>query len=410
MKKLSKFNIIKPLENGEYVVFNTFNTNLSIFKSKKDYKKYDEYLTDIDELKFLKKIRIDEENSSDYAHYTIFITTTCNARCDYCFEKGGNKLSLTKDTINKIIEFIKKKSKKYKQIHIEFFGGEPLLYFENIMFISKSLMNFCNKNKIKYTSNIVTNASLLSENVINKLKKINIINIQVTLDGTKREYERRKNYIEVHDAYELVLKNIEQALKENLNISVRINFDKENFDDIMELLNNISYLNKYNNFYCYVMPIYSIDNKSKNLILSKEINKYFEKIFFHMIDMGYIKNEKYFQLKKVSNYCSAVRKNSYVFYPNGDIFKCTHLTAKEDCVGNVNYFKDINYKNNKYSNAILKGKCEKCKFLPLCQGGCVSNKNENSCSTNCYVYKDSINAVLNSILKLNNINIKIKEK
>ena len=64
---------------------------LSIFKNKDDYKKYDEYLTDIDEIEYLKRIRIEEENSSEYAHYTIFMTTACNARCDYCFEKGSKK-------------------------------------------------------------------------------------------------------------------------------------------------------------------------------------------------------------------------------------------------------------------------------------------------------------------------------
>ena len=393
----SKYNIIKPLESGEYLVFNTFNGGLSIFKNKEDYKKYNEYLTDIDELEYLKSIRAKEEKNSEYAHYTIFMTTACNARCDYCFEKDFKKTSLTKETINKIIQFIKNSSRNSKHVHVEFFGGEPLLYFENIKYISKELIDFCDSNKIKYTSNIITNASLLSEEIVNNLKELNVVNVQVTLDGTKKEYERRKNYIEVYDAYELVLNNIEYALKNKINISIRVNFDKENFDDIINLLDNISYLNRYKTFNCYVMPIYSSNKRNKNVISSDEINNYFEKIFFYMIDKGYIKSEKYFRLNKISNYCNAVKENSYVFYPDGNIFKCTHLTSKKDL-------------GKKYSNIELKSKCNNCKYLPLCQGGCISNKNENSCSTNCYICKDSINAVFNSILKLNNINDRIKEE
>ena len=406
MSKLSKFNIIKPLDNGEYLVFNTFNSSLSILKNKNDYKNINDYLTDIDEIEYLKELRINEENSTDYAHYIIFMTTGCNARCEYCFEKGSKKVSLNKENRDKIINFIKNESKARKHIHVQFFGGEPLLCFDYLKYISTNLIDFCNKNHIKYTSNIVTNASLLSKKVIDELTKLNIVNIQVTLDGTKNEYEKRKNYIRVKDAYELVLKNIENALKEKLSVSIRINFDKENFNDIMQLLKDIEYLNKYSNFYCYVMPIYSNDGKNKNLILKNDINNYFEKIFSYMIDLGYIKSEKYFRLTKVSNYCNAVRKNSYVIYPNGDLFKCTHLTDKDDCVGNIDSSKVI---NNKFSNIDLKKKCTSCKFLPLCQGGCVSNKNENSCSTNCYVYKDSVNAVLNSVLKLHGIDLKIKE-
>lgn len=395
--KESKYNIIKPLESGEYLVFNTFNGSLSIFKNKEDYKKYNEYLTDIDELEYLKSIRAKEEKNSEYAHYTIFMTTACNARCDYCFEKDFKKTSLTKETIDEIIQFIKNNSINNKHIHVEFFGGEPLLYFNNIKYISKELIDFCKHKKIKYTSNIITNASLLSKEIVNELKGLNVVNIQVTLDGTKKEYEKRKNYIDVCDSYELVLSNIEYALKNKINVSIRINFDKKNFDDIISLLDNISYLNKYSSFNCYVMPIYSSNKKNKDVISRDKINDYFEKVFFFMIDKGYIKSEKYFRLNKISNYCNAVRDNSYVFYPNGDMFKCTHLISEDDL-------------KKKYSNIKLKNRCNKCKYLPLCQGGCVSNKNENSCSTNCYIYRDSINAVLNSILKMNNINDKIKEK
>ena len=43
--KESKYNIIKPLESGEYLVFNTFNGGLSIFKNKEDYKNLSSNIT-----------------------------------------------------------------------------------------------------------------------------------------------------------------------------------------------------------------------------------------------------------------------------------------------------------------------------------------------------------------------------
>ena len=400
----SKYNIIRELDDGSYIVFNTFNCALKIFKNKEDYKKDSMFLTDIKEEENLSEKRKNTENSNEYAHYTIFTTTACNARCDYCFEKGCSIKYMSMETAEKIVSFIKEHSKNNKRIHIQFFGGEPLLNIDIIEYISKGLSEL--KDIVSYSSNIVTNGSLLNKKNFDILKKNNIRNIQITLDGTKEVYELRKKYVNLKNSYDIVINNIKEALKNKFFVSVRINFDKDNFDDILKLLDELSIFREYDNFYCYTMPLYSNGFNNKTLINLNEVNKYFSIIFNKMIDLGLIKSEKYFLLKPVSNHCAAVKRNTIVVYPDGNIFKCTHML--NDIIGNIEQGKIDPEKNKKYSNIILNNECLMCKFLPLCQGGCISD--DKKCGSKCYVYKESFDEVLNSILKLRGSKVKIKEK
>ena len=65
--------------------------------------------------------------------YTIFTTTDCNARCEYCFEKGTEKVWMDNHTIDETIRFITEQYHN-RSIHIQWFGGEPLY---NIKAINK---------------------------------------------------------------------------------------------------------------------------------------------------------------------------------------------------------------------------------------------------------------------------------
>ena len=58
---------------------------------------------------------------------SITITTTlkCNARCAYCYENGVKQIDIREDAELKIIDFIKKHNKS-NEVHLIWFGGEPL--------------------------------------------------------------------------------------------------------------------------------------------------------------------------------------------------------------------------------------------------------------------------------------------
>lgn len=401
MYKLSKYNIIKALTNNEYFLFNTFHNSFMIIDENKknsllnldedyifEFKKnnfiVEEEYNEIDECN---NIRLNEIKNDKYGHYTIFTTLNCNANCSYCFEYNYSKDAMNINTAKEIYEFIIKESKNKDRIHIQWFGGEPLLNTRVIEIISDKVIDLCNKKNIIYTSNIVTNGSLINNKVISILNKYKINNIQITLDGTKEEYEKRKKYNNKRYSFDLIINNIEKCLINSLNVSIRINFDKNNFNDILKLLDYLSMYSKYKNFYCYCIPIYD-DKINKELVYIKETKGYYNKIFNKMIDNELIKTEKYFNLKRQSSFCRATNEHSQVFDVLGERYKCTHL------------FFDKKVNNN------ICLECNSCIFLPMCQGGCPIKDIEKD---KCYIYKYCFDEVINALLRIKKIDAKVKE-
>jgi len=124
----------------------------------------------------------------DYRHYTVALTSRCNARCIYCYEEGVPQYDMSLETAEKFTELL---CKSEKQIDLTWFGGEPLLKTDLIQYITKTL----HENNKSFDSGVITNGSLLTEDMIcRQFPEWGISWVQISLDGTKEEYLRRKCY------------------------------------------------------------------------------------------------------------------------------------------------------------------------------------------------------------------------
>ena len=103
--KLSQFNIVTKLNENEYLLFNTFTTSLVVLESQSyndifiDCNMNNEYVGDLMQMGFFVDDDVDEygeivkireqliNEHEGVVGITILLTTACNARCYYCFEK-----------------------------------------------------------------------------------------------------------------------------------------------------------------------------------------------------------------------------------------------------------------------------------------------------------------------------------
>ena len=163
---------------------------------------------------------------------TVFTTTNCNARCPYCFQKGTKKINPTNDVEQDIIKLILEN--KDKSIDIKWFGGEPLLNVGMIDRISNQLDSL----GINYSASMISNGYLVNQN-INKFKSWKLKRIQITLDGIEDKYNSTKNYIVKNDSnpFNTVISGIKNLLDIGISVSVRLNFDKNNYNDILDCIN-----------------------------------------------------------------------------------------------------------------------------------------------------------------------------
>jgi uncharacterized protein len=114
-------------------------------------------------------------------------TMDCNFACFYCFEEGNKFPSQMNANVEDAIVLFLEKNKK-KSISITWFGGEPLIGFNNIMSISKKLKD---KNII-FGASIITNGSLFNDKIISQLEQLNLKRIQISLDGIGETHNKRR--------------------------------------------------------------------------------------------------------------------------------------------------------------------------------------------------------------------------
>lgn len=414
MYKLSQYNIFIPY-NEDYLIYNT-NSSKLVLANKNEYeilksnfmnleeevlnllirngfiveKNFDEFETIINKTKE-KQYKEDEKVS-----LVIAPTLDCNYKCFYCFEqneKGIMEESTLLETIAFIKNMIKKNNAKFLQI--TWFGGEPMLAFKEIIFMSKQIKNFCSNEKISFYSTMITNGSLFSENKLKLLLEAsNLKRVQITLDGLKESYCKRKGTNE--NNYNRVIQNI-RMISQYIPVSIRLNVDKENICEMEKLKEQI--LEKdcnSKNIAFYLARLNDYTNlKNKNFYNIHEFSKMKEKFDFENKD----KNVLYKLPYKKSGYCGMILKNSFTIGPKGELYKCEHCIGDlSKTVGDVkNGIKETDYYNKFMNNEILK-KCQKCLLFPVCAGGCINDRFlfKNKCNSE----GESLESLKQKVLKL----------
>ena len=155
-------------------------------------------------------------------------TLACNARCVYCYEAGMDPVTMSPETIQQTIQFIRY-NHDGKPVHLRWFGGEPLLRPEIIDQICIGLK----QAGIDYKSAMTSNASLITSEIVKKMTGLwKLRKIQVSMDGSEQEYIRRKQYPVYHDEYYTVVRNINLLVKAGIRVSIRCNVDEDHCDSL----------------------------------------------------------------------------------------------------------------------------------------------------------------------------------
>ena len=299
--------------------------------------------------------------------YTILPTTACNARCYYCFEQGSKIVSMTEQTADELVDFIDSHCGQEKKITIQWFGGEPTVGANRIDQICNGLV----KKGINYTSTMISNAYLFDEEMVEKAKHLwNLKSVQITLDGTEERYNRTKAYVNVQGSpYQRVLRNVGLLLDQEIRVRLRLNFDKINYLEFEEILDEIRKRfgnSRFLTFYAYpVIDEYSnlkgrISQGSKKWIADTTVQLNNKAREFGL----YKKEELLPHLRYIG--CGADMDSAITITPEGLLVKCAEQFSTDQMIGDV--------KNGFIDNKVFRSwrilsdypECIRCSFFPRC--------------------------------------------
>ncbi len=413
--KQSEFNIIvTEFSDGRLLIFNSLRCTFGIMDgfTKELYEKIESISMDalqnqkerdavsvmsengfIVPLDFDEKTYIEIENQrmkfdKSALVLTIAPTLECNMACPYCYETKRSG-PMSEEIQEALFLFVEKELNNPGTInlHVTWYGGEPLLAVDLIQSLSSRFIELCKKKEVKYSASIVTNGVLLNRETALILQDCKVTKAQITIDGMPEYHNKRRVLKDGSESFERIVDNVESA-KDLLEIAIRVNLDEGNEQGIHDLLWYLSEEKKWGkNPAIYVAPVVKYteaDYFKNNCAISKQS---FSEIEAALIARTYgedketVSNQLFPQRK--SCFCQATVYNAYVIDSEGFLYKCwNEIGNKEEAVG-------ILASANQMSPSILKWlsykpdeKCWACQFLPICLGGCpyqFHKKGEHDC-------------------------------
>lgn len=161
----------------------------------------------------------------------LYITSSCNLRCEYCYEKDGrpNK-SMTFSEIDDKLKWMNENLKDGS--HIVIFGGEPLLEIDLVEYIINELVTTY-KNR-QFSVSLDTNGLLLlNDDLFEKYKKILAKKQLTTFISYDGPNSFRRKDINGNSVNEKIVKVIKKFETNNLNYCISYTWQKDNDSTII---------------------------------------------------------------------------------------------------------------------------------------------------------------------------------
>lgn len=381
------FNLLNSVKSKNFHEKNLKKKDLEVFESMKK----GGFITDdcFDEIEFLKFKSYQGKFRTNSLGLTIAPTFACNFACPYCYESTKNEI-MSQDVMEAICNEVQKAAEYKKQIHVSWYGGEPLLAKGIIWDLSERFLKNCEKFGASYSATIVTNGYLIDDETIQNFIKYKILRVQITIDGPPDIHNsRRKLKCSSKPTFDVILKNAKKILDAGVNVALRINVDKTNepcVEELLDILLNYGLGDAYV-YLGHVQPSTEVcQSISGDCLSTKDYALKFVNFEKTLIKKGFNPNYYPSYPKAKTTNCGANAINSKVVAPDGNLYKCWHdMSNKNMSIGNIKDLNDVTDKNIMTQvNYMLfepfkNNDCIKCNVLPLCMGGCPTVSNDCSC-------------------------------
>lgn len=445
--KFSRYNKLFEFENTFYG-FNCLTTSLAVFDSTeveairtkdpsqlkepsvKQMKKHGFLVEDsFDELAEVRRRFEEGREDPEVLWLTITPTSTCNFACVYCFEslemRQNRRTLMSKEVQGQLIDYVKTVNPHMTALRITWYGGEPTLGIGVISSLSKEFIEFCSERNIEYRAGIITNGYLLTPVNLKALKEAKVTDMQVTIDGPKETHDRRRFLRGGQPTYDVIMKNVEHCCLNypEISIEINVNVDKSNKDAVLALANDLESRGIKDKMFFNLNPVEEFDNADQNTGNDGSLGFFTQREFS---DFSIQIREKFdtngfrYTLDypvQIYNHCGVNKRHFTLIDGNGDLYRCWNdLGIRARATGHIDpasldgqEVPERGARMQQYMqyNPVNVESCKNCDVLPICVGGCYSQKLRNG--VECSVaeradFKYNLEHVLKMFIKRNTLN------
>lgn len=303
----------------------------------------------------------------------IEITSMCNERCIHCYIPHNYKLSyLEPSFFYNILE----QCNNMKLLHLTLSGGEPMLH--------KNFCDFLRKcNEYNFSVNVLSNLTLLNEEIIKEMKMNPLLGVQVSLYSMN--FNIHDEITQMKGSFEKTKKSILQLIENDIPLQISCPIMKQNkncYDDVLKWAKS---------YKIHVGDDYGIiaqyNHTTQNLTCRLSSNEIKEVIYNKASKdptfLVQIEKEADKKRNITSNdFVCSVCHSSICIADNGNIYPCAGW--QDYVVGNLREtsLNDVWYNSEKvhYLRSLRNQdfpKCIRCSDKEFCTMCMVRNANEN---------------------------------
>lgn len=154
----------------------------------------------------------------------IEIADACNERCIHCYIPNERKNNVIDSALfYRIIE----EGRKMNIIHVTLSGGEPLLHKDILGFLKRC-------RKLELSVNILSNLTLLTDDIISEMKKNSLLSVQVSLYSMDAVVH--DSITKLNGSFEKTKNGILRLCDEGIPVQISCPIIKQNKDSYIDVL------------------------------------------------------------------------------------------------------------------------------------------------------------------------------
>ena len=400
MYKESIYNIVVPYNGNEVLFYNSLSNAIcrltndecetittlmgnmeqfeeqypDLFKQMKE----DGYIVDtnFDELAFIRFQNRITIYTNKRLHLTINPTLDCNLTCWYCsteYAKATHCGRMSDDIVEALKRHIHYQITiaKIPALHLDWFGGEPLMYFTEVIEpIAKYAKKLCNDYNVVFTQHATTNAVLMTSSMMEQMKDLGFTSFQIPIDGNETHHNSIKFTHDKKGTFADVITHINELVEKipDVHIILRINYDKKTLYGISDIIPLITE-NAKKHILVDFQKVWQINCDERDKQQLADMKKLFA-------DNGL--NSEYWAYHPHQYYrCYSDKIHHYAINYDGRLFKCTAQDYGDDkSIGKLNSDGTLSIKQDLLSQLFATAtfeneRCLSCKRLPVCMGPCI---------------------------------------
>lgn len=319
-----------------------------------------------------------EELKKKYTKLDIIavLNLDCNFACTYCYEGAmKGRFYMSEGTAKRLIDFIKKQFTEDKRaLHVDFYGGEPMLSSGLIKKIARQLNQFAGERKIPFTFGLVTNGSLFRKEIAEELALLGLKSVKITIDGPSHIHNKNRPFKSGTASFDTIINNIKET-HALARIAIGGNFERDNYIEFPKLLDYLFDEGLTPDKIAQV-KFDPVVKKSDRALSPMEFNDGCISFNEPWITQAYLflREEILKRGYKVPairpSFCSIDVPNSFVVNYEGTLYKCPGFLGLEEFAAGDIENGVIDYSSIYRTGIWNNEKCLDCTYLPLCFGGC----------------------------------------